>query len=225
MVEVGAREQVPHQAPASSPEPSIAVPASGLLIRTSSTPSSSRSSTSTRSPLDVGRFLPTWSARIGRLAVAAVDQHGEADGARAADVLQGVERGADGAPAVEDVVDQHDRAAVDAALGDLGALEGADRVRAQVVAVHRDVERAPGHLGALDVGDPAGQPLRERDAAARDAQQHQALGTAVVLDHLVGDAREHALDLRCLQHRAGSHRLRPPPRLTGRLSRRLTGRL
>ena len=60
--------------------------------------------------------------------------------ARAAEVAEGVQRGPDGAAGVEDVVDQDDGAAFDAAGRELGALERAGRVQAQVVAVHRDVE-------------------------------------------------------------------------------------
>ena len=54
-----------------------------------------------------------------QLAVAAVDQHGELDGARPADVVQGVERGPDRAPGEEHVVDEHHDLVVDAAVGDL----------------------------------------------------------------------------------------------------------
>ena len=57
-----------------------------------------------------------------QLAVAAVDEDGEADGARAAVIGQRVEGGADGAAGVEDVVDEDDGAAGDLGL-EVGALD------------------------------------------------------------------------------------------------------
>ena len=79
-----------------------------------------------------------------QLAVAAVDQDDELDGARPAEVDERVERGAGGAAGVEHVVDQDDGAVVDRER-DLGAPD--DRLRAhrlphQVVAVEGDVEGA-----------------------------------------------------------------------------------
>ena len=49
-----------------------------------------------------------------QLAVAAVDEDGELDGAGAAELAERVERGTDGAPGEEDVVDEHDDLVVDA---------------------------------------------------------------------------------------------------------------
>ena len=77
-----------------------------------------------------------------QLAVAAVDEHRELHGAGPADVAQGVERGAHRAAGVEDVVDEDDQRAVDAALGNRGVLQRAGRLGVEVVAVERDVERA-----------------------------------------------------------------------------------
>ena len=88
--------------------------------------------------------MPTWSARIGSSRWPAVDQHGQPHGAGPAEVGEGVQRGADGAAGEEHVVDEHD---------DLSSMPGAgmsvcpmraDRLAAQVVAVHRDVERPDG---------------------------------------------------------------------------------
>ena len=130
--EVVHREQVPHQR-------------SPPLMRTSSTPSCSDSRTCTRSLLEVGRFLPTWSARIGSSRWPAVDEDGQPHGAGPAEVGERVERGADGAPGEQHVVDEDDDAVVDAGRRDVGVLDGADRLPAQVVAVHRDVERPDRH--------------------------------------------------------------------------------
>ena len=55
----------------------------------------------------------------GQFPVAAVDQHREADDARAAEVDDRVEGGADGPAGVQDVVDQHHDFVVDAGAGQL----------------------------------------------------------------------------------------------------------
>ncbi len=140
---------------------------------TSSMPSTSARRTLTRSARALGRFLPTWSARIGQLAVAAVDQHGEAYGAGPAEVGQRVERGADRPPGEQHVVDQDDDLVVDAAGGQRGLVRAAGGLRAQVVAVHRHVELADRDGRALDGGDLLRDPVRQRHAAGVQPEQHQ----------------------------------------------------
>ena len=61
----------------------------------------------------------------------------------AAQVAQAVERGADGAAGIKDIIDQDDRGIIDASVWDGGRLQGAVREIAQIVPVQRDVERAP----------------------------------------------------------------------------------
>ena len=63
-------------------------------------------------------------------------------------------------------------------------------LRAQVVAVHRDVEAAHGHLGALDLADQVGEPVGQVDATGRDAEQDEVVGALVVLEDLVRDAAQ-----------------------------------
>ena len=61
-----------------------------------------------------GQVLADVVGADGKFAVAAVNQHGQADDARAAQVGDGVQGGADGAPGVQHVVDQHHDLVVDA---------------------------------------------------------------------------------------------------------------
>ena len=135
-----------------------------------------------------------------QVAVAAVDEHGEAHDVRAAEVVHRVEGRTHRAAGVEDVVDQHHRLALDAARRHLGVLRAARRVVAQVVAVHRHVERTDWHVHALDVLDPGSDPSRERDAAARDAKQHELARTLVALEDLVGDPGQCPVDLTGVEH-------------------------
>ena len=56
--------------------------------------------------------------------MAAVDEHRQLDDAGPAEVAQRVQGRAHRAAGVEDVVDQDDQGAVDAAVGDRGVLQG-----------------------------------------------------------------------------------------------------
>ena len=71
----------------------------------------------------------------------------------------------------------------------------AGRLHPQVVAVHGHVERADRDVVPLDGGDPLGDALGERHAAAGDAQQDQVLGALVALEDLVGDAGQGPVDV------------------------------
>ena len=80
-----------------------------------------------------------------KLAVAAVHQDGELDRAGPAQVVQGVQGGADRAAGEEHVVDEDDRLPVHPVRGHLGPLQGASGTQPQVVAVHGDVKGAVRH--------------------------------------------------------------------------------
>ena len=142
----------------------------------------------------------------------AVDQDGELDRLRAAEVDQRVHRGA-GRPAGEEhVVDEEDTPALDGE-GDVGALD-AGRLQAavEVVAVERDVDDPERHQRtALDLLQRAAQPLREVHAARADADEDQTLGVTVALDHLVRDPRERPLDRLAVHHLAGAVRAHGRP--------------
>ena len=60
-----------------------------------------------------GQVLPNVVCPNGQLAMSPVDQNREADGPGSAEVENGVERGPDGSPRVQNVVDQHHDAPVD----------------------------------------------------------------------------------------------------------------
>ena len=127
-----------------------------------------------------------------QLAVAAVDEHGQLDAGRPAEVDQLVERGAHRPAGEQYVVDEHDRAPVDREE-DVGALR--DRLRGEareVVPVQRDVERADGGLGARRLRDRPREAPGERHAAGAHAHEGQLLHVGVALEDLVRDAGERA---------------------------------
>ena len=123
--------------------------------------------------------------------------------AGAAEVGQRVERGADRSAGEQHVVDQDNGLAVDALGRDLGQLEGADAAKSQVVAVHRGVEGADRHVAAFDRGDLIGDPAGQRDAAGRDAEHGEPLGTVIAFDDFVGDAGERAGEVRRVEDGTG----------------------
>ena len=126
--------------------------------------------------------------------MAAVDDHGELDARRAAVVEERLDRGADRAARVEDVVDEHDRATFEREvelrlthewLSVQRRFAAAD---VHVVAVERDVDGA--ELGGLPrtLLDQAREALRDRHAACLDADECDLAQVGVGLDDLVGDA-------------------------------------
>jgi hypothetical protein len=114
-----------------------------------------------------------------------VHEYGELYRPWPADVRERVERGPDRPAGEQDVIDQDNRAAVDAINRDVGRLERADPAQPQVVAVHRHVQSAARDLDTFDVGDPGRDPARQGDAAGRDAEDHDVGRAVTALDDLV----------------------------------------
>ena len=131
-----------------------------------------------------------------QLAVAAVDEDGELDAVGPAVVEERLDRGADRAAGVEDVVDEDDRPAVEREVELRRADERLRRERRlagahhHVVAVEGDVDRAEGGRRAGALLDEPREPLRERDAARLDPDERDVLDGRVALDDLVGDSRK-----------------------------------
>ena len=132
--------------------------------------------------------------------MAAVGEDGELDPRGTAVVEERVDRRADRAAGVEDVVDEDARHALerevearraDKGLGVLRRFAGAD---VHVVAMEGDVELPERGLVLRKLGYPPPQPLGQRDAARVDADEGEALEVGVPLDDLVRDPRQRALD-------------------------------
>ena len=121
-----------------------------------------------------------------QLPMAAVDQHGQLDDRGPAVVPQRVQRGADGAPGVQDVVDQDHDGIIDTADRDAGLLQRARRVQPQIVPVQGDVQRSDGRRPTGEGGQPVAEPAGQVNAPGRDAQQHDRV-VAVALQDLMGD--------------------------------------
>src|SRR6266550_4472180 len=151
-----------------------------------------------------------------QLAVAPVDEYGQADGLRPTEVDERVHCGADRPPGVEDVVDEDDRRAVEIerqirALDDW--LLGDER---EVVTVEGDVERPDRHIDPLVLRDRGGNSAGERDAPTLDPDERETRGSGLLLDDLVGDPDRRPADLLRGHDVAAAHPLLPgltgPPR-------------
>jgi hypothetical protein len=135
-----------------------------------------------------------------QLAVATIGEHGELHAVGPAVAEQGLDRGADRAARVEDVVDEDDghaldrkvqRGRADERLGVLGRLAAPD---VDVVAVEGDVQLPEGDVGAADLRDPPPESLGERDAARVDPDECDSRQVRVAFDDLVRDPGQGALD-------------------------------
>ena len=97
-----------------------------------------------------------------------LDHDGKLDGLGTAVVDEGIERGADGAARVEDVVDEDDVAVVDGER-DVGAVQHRRDHAGDVIAVEADVERPHRRADALDLLDLVSQKRGENGSPALDA--------------------------------------------------------
>ena len=124
----------------------------------------------------------------GQLAAeAAIDEHAELDFCRAAEVEEGVERGADGAACPEDVIYEDDVLVLDGE-GDLGFIEFVE-AGADVVAVEGDVQLSimdgiGGNQGPELLNDAVG----EVNATRLYADEHSIVQFYMVFQQLVGQS-------------------------------------
>ena len=124
------------------------------------------------------------------LAVAPVDHDGELHGLGPAEVVEGVQGGADGTAGEEDVVDQdhHLPGQIDRNVGD--GL-GEDGAQADVVPVEGHVEAADGEgVDRFDLAQDLGHFGGQRNATGLEADQDDVLDSPVALDDLVRHARQ-----------------------------------
>ena len=135
-----------------------------------------------------------------QLAVAAIDEDRQSDGAGPTQADQRVKCSPNGPTRVQDVVDQNHGPPVQVEV-ELGVAH--DGLRAawclaaadvDVVAVERDVELSEVQLEVGALRDQPAQAVRERDTAGVDPDERGGLELLVALDDLVRDPRECAAD-------------------------------
>src|SRR5579883_158423 len=157
-----------------------------------------------------GRDKPAHVVGLHRqLAQAAVHQHAETNRRRAPEIRYSVERGAHGSTGIQHVVDDHDHLAGHVARN----LRFGQLVRDGVVAVEIDVQKSEQRAAPADAFDALGQTLRERFAAAANADEIKAVLRVFGLEHLMRQARNDAIDLRVIDEHAlgGRYRHVAPP--------------
>src|SRR5579864_1632559 len=131
-------------------------------------------------------------------AVAAVDDDGELDPRRAAVVEERLDRSADRAAGVEDVVDEHDGSSLEREV-ELRLAHDGLRMQRRLAAADADVVAVEGDVDGADLGrlarallDQPRETLRDRDAARLDPDERDLAKVGICLDDLVRDPRERA---------------------------------
>ena len=132
----------------------------------------------------------------GHFAVAAVDEHAERNALGPAEVEEAIHGGANGAPGVEDIVDEHEIHAVDGKIDVRGLQNGLWRDFGEVVTVKSDVEGADRNFYTVDTAHRARDTLSQGDAAAANADEGQIAGAATFFDDLMSEALQGAVDFR-----------------------------
>src|SRR5437899_2258241 len=158
-----------------------------------------------------------------KLAMTPVDEDRELDRLRPPEVDERVHGGADCPAGEEHVVDEEDALALDGERDVRPVHHRILKAPVEVVAVERDVDDSErdGRTG-LDLVDGPADALREVHAARPDADERQVLGALVVLEDLVRDADQGALDAERVHHlppAVGAHRRPPDTKKPPRLSR------
>ena len=157
----------------------------------------------------------------------AIGEHGELNAGGPAVVEERLDRRADRAPRVEDVVDEDDRPPVEReaelrrADDRLSRERGLAAADGDVVAIEGDVDGAERGLDSGALLDQTREPPGERDAAGLDPDQGELAELRVALDDLVGDSRKGSAEpvgveeALALCGRVGTHPTPFRPRWTG----------
>ena len=128
--------------------------------------------------------------------MAAIDQDSELDALRPPVVEERLDRGADRAPSVENIVDEDDRSSFEREV-ELRLADDGLRAQRRFAASHLHVVAVEGDVDGAELGCLAGpfldqtcEPAGERDAPRLDADERNLVELGVRLDDLVSDARE-----------------------------------
>src|SRR5271157_759835 len=124
-----------------------------------------------------------------------INEHQQLHAARATVTEERIERGADRAAGVENVVNQDDIAIVHIEAKGAWTDHRADIVRGKVVAVKANVKHSSIDGAFFDGANQSAQSFRKGNAAALNANQAQVFGSIVLFDDLMGQADERAFDL------------------------------
>jgi hypothetical protein len=128
-----------------------------------------------------------------------IDEHGKLDGCRPAEVDQGVHGGANRAPGVKNVVDEHDGPVFDIEV-DLGRLHRLRSRHFKVVAIEAGIEAADVDWLAFDSLQRHREPMSDLNAAVLEPDERQTLRATVPLEHLMRDASKSAPHFGCAQY-------------------------
>ena len=139
----------------------------------------------------------------GKLSVAAVDQNGEFDAIRAAEVDDGIHGRPDGPAGIKDIIDEDNLFAV----GGEGDIRGSDnRVGADtgpVIPVQGNVDIAFGDVDSLDFTNLGLKTLGQEDPSSLNADEGESVGAVVGFQNLMRHPGKNAVDVRGVQYGFG----------------------
>lgn len=115
----------------------------------------------------------------------AIDEDGEVDAFGAAEIVEGIEGGAHGAAAAEDIVGEDDGGAVEVA-GEVGGMDFGCGSVVEIITMQGDIDLAGGDGLTEQLGQFGGQPRGEVDAAFLNAEEGEAMGVGEAFSDLVG---------------------------------------
>lgn len=120
--------------------------------------------------------------------MSAVDEDGELDHFGSTEIDNGIERRADGATGVKNVVDEHNDFAGDVGEN-VGRTDYGLRLQSgEVVAIESDVENAESGFATFGFFDCLSEALSDGHAAGSDADQNDIVDAAIAFDDLMSDA-------------------------------------
>src|SRR5882724_2649052 len=111
---------------------------------------------------------------------AAIDQHRKLHAAWPAKVYQLVERRADGAARIKDVIDENDIAVFNITRKVCAVHNGLGTYCREIVAVERDVKNSDRRTIAFEIRNLISHAFRERHTSAPNAHQIEIVGTMIL---------------------------------------------
>ena len=129
----------------------------------------------------------------GEFAVAAINKHGQLNAAGTAEIVECIHGSPSRAPAVEHVINEDHGLAADIEWNDRW-VNIWRRLLPEIIAMHADIQFPHRNTVAPNAFQEFTEPLRQNDASALHADEHNGLAVVVPLSDFVRDASEHAVD-------------------------------
>jgi hypothetical protein len=129
----------------------------------------------------------------GQFPVASVDQNGQLNAARTAEIVQGIHGRARRPPAEQHIIHQHYGSVVQVKRNNRRMNFGR-RLVADIIAMHAHVHASKRYGMAPDVSQNVTQALRQMDAASLHTNDYDRLCLVILLGNFMGNPGQNAVD-------------------------------